>query len=154
MNPYRPSPECEALDWSEWVRYALGGFALFLAFGCFTTGCLESAPIVPVTPANQAQVNACQSTALLHNDVVVGDYTLGGVTSGLAATAAALTDPTAQKDVALAASIVGGFAIAGTAIAAWSAANYANSQCPSVVGPLAAPTQAPAQLEWVDAGAP
>lgn len=101
-------------------------------------GCISSAPIVPVTPGNQAQVSSCQGIASLHNGVVIGDFVVGGTTAGLAGVAAAVSDHTTKTDLAIAAAITGAVGVAGTAIAGFTSASFANSQCSNVVGPLAA----------------
>jgi hypothetical protein len=100
--------------------------------------CIPSAPIGPVTPANQAQVAACQSIATLHNGVVVGDFIFGGAASGLAAVGAIVTDPQTKTGVAIGAAIAGATGIVGTAIAGFTSRDFANSQCSSVVGDLPA----------------
>ncbi len=100
------------------------------------SGCLTSAPIVPVTPANQAQVTSCQSTASFHDGIVIGDFAFGGIGAGLATAAAAVTDSSTKTGLAVAGAGVGGLLIAGTALAELTASNFANSQCSSVVGSL------------------
>jgi len=110
-------------------------FSMFL-LALLLGGCISSAPIVPVTPANSAQVTTCQSDASLHNGIVVGDFVIGGLTSGLASTAAGLTNATAKNDISVAAAAAGGLTIAGAALAGYTAANFANSNCSSVVGSL------------------
>jgi len=112
------------------VRLAL------LALGVALAGCISSAPIVPVTSANSAQISSCQGTATLHNDVVIGGFVLGGATSGLATAAAAFTDQNTKTDLAIAGAIAGAVLIADTAVAGFAASNFANSQCSSVVGAL------------------
>lgn len=102
------------------------------------SGCISSAPIVLVTPGNQAQVSSCQSIASLHNGVVIGGFVVGGATAGLAGVAAAATDSTTKNDLAIGAAIAGALGVVGTAIAGFTSSNFANSQCSSVVGPLAA----------------
>lgn len=107
------------------------------ALGLALAGCISSAPIIPETPANQAQIQSCQTTATIHNDLVVGGFVLGAGSSALAGSSAAITDSTAQRDVAVAATVLGALAVADAAIVAWSASNFANGNCSSVVGPLA-----------------
>lgn len=103
-----------------------------------TCGCLSVAPVVPVTPQNQAQVSTCQGIASLHNGVVVGDFMIGGVTSGLAGVAAGVTDTRTKNDLAIGASIAGAIGMVGTAVAGLTAADFAGSNCTTVVAPLPA----------------
>ena len=100
--------------------------------------CISSAAIVPVTPANQSQISTCQSTAELHNGVVISGFVLTGSTAGLAGVAAAEPDSnaTAKTAISVAGAIVGGIAIADAAVAAFTNSNFQNSQCSNVVGPL------------------
>jgi hypothetical protein len=100
--------------------------------------CIESAPIVPETAANQSQIQTCQSTAALHNDVVISGFVLTGSTAGLAGVAAAEpnSNATAKTAISVAGAIVGGIAIADAAVAAFTNSNFQNSQCSNVVGPL------------------
>ena len=114
------------------MKLGLGVLALAVMLG----GCISSAPIVPETPANQAQIASCDATASLHNGVVIGDFVVGGATTGLAAGAAAVTDGNTRTALAVAGAIAGGVTTIGAALAAYTASNFANSQCPSVVGSL------------------
>ena len=107
-----------------------------LACLLLVSGCISSAPIVPVTPANTAQVSSCESSATVHNDFVIGGFVLGGITAGLGAAGAVATDSTAKTDLAISAAAVGGAMLIDTAITGFSAQNFANSQCTSVVGAL------------------
>jgi hypothetical protein len=100
------------------------------------SGCISSAPIVPVTPANTAQVSSCQSSAAVHNDVVIGGFVLGGISAGLGSAGAAVSDSNAKTDLAISAAVVGGLMLVDSAIAGFSASNFANSQCSGVVGAL------------------
>jgi hypothetical protein len=109
---------------------------LVLVAALLLSGCLSSAPIVPVTPANQAQITACQNTATLHNGVVIGDFVVGGGTTALAATAAIVQDQNAKNDMAIVGAGLGAVTVVGTALAGYSASNFANSQCSQVVGAL------------------
>jgi hypothetical protein len=106
------------------------------------SGCISSAPIVPVTPANQNQISVCQADATLHNDVVIGDFVVGGLTSGLAGVSAGLpnTDSSAKTAIAISAAVGGALTITGAAIAGYTASNFSNSNCSSVVGILPSPT--------------
>jgi hypothetical protein len=112
------------------ARLALG--ALLLA------GCIDSAPIVPVNAANQAAVSACQSTAGVHNGIVIGDIALGASGAGLGASAAALqpSQVTAKNDLALISIGVAALELFGTATASFTSSNFAASKCSSYVGSL------------------
>jgi hypothetical protein len=109
-----------------------------LAFS--SQACLASAPVVPVTPDNQAKVTACQSIASFHNDVVIGDFVLTGGVSGLAATAAALpSDQSSTKTTLnIVGAVVGAGALIGTGIAGYTAGEFSDNQCSTVVGTLPA----------------
>jgi hypothetical protein len=109
-----------------------------LAIVLLCLGCISSAPITPVTPANQDQVSTCQSIASLHNGVVIGDFVVGGVTSGLAGVGAALSDTQSKTDLAIAAAAAGAVGLVGTGVAGLTSADFANSNCSSVVGSLPA----------------
>jgi orotate phosphoribosyltransferase-like protein len=109
---------------------------LILALAALLSGCISSAPIVPVTAANSSAISTCQSDATLHNDVVIGDFVVGGAASGLSAAAAGIADTNTKTDFAIAASAVAALTIAGAAIAGYTATNFANSNCSSVVGAL------------------
>ena len=100
------------------------------------SGCLSSAPIVPVTAANQAQVASCQSSAAVHNDVVIGGFVLGGIGAGLGSAGAVVTDSGQQKALAIGAAIAGGLTLIDSAIVGFSAQNFANGNCTAVVGAL------------------
>lgn len=98
--------------------------------------CISSAPLVPVTSVNQAQVTACQNTATLHNGVVIGDFALSAGAAGVASGAILATDSGTKNTLSgVGIGLAGGLAI-GTAIAELTASNFQNSQCAAVVGPL------------------
>jgi hypothetical protein len=103
-------------------------------------GCISSAPTVPVTPSNSAQIATCQSDATIHNGFVVGDFVFSGATPVLAGVAAALpsTDTTARTALGVAAVITGGVAVATSGLTAFTSAAFANSGCSAVVGALPA----------------
>lgn len=111
-----------------------------LIVGALLMGCISSAPIVPVTPENQAQISSCQNTATVHNGIVFGDFIVGGSTAAVAGVAAALpsTDVDAKTALAITAAVLGGLDIAGTAVASMTTANFTNSRCSDVVGALPA----------------
>jgi hypothetical protein len=118
------------------MRLRAHGAATGAAFGWVLAGCISSAPIVPVTPTNQAQVTSCQTTATLHNDLVVGGFVLGGASAALAGASGAIVDQATQRDVAASAAVLGALAVADAAIVAWASHNFADGNCSSVVGPL------------------
>jgi hypothetical protein len=121
------------------------------------SGCLTSAPIVPVTPSNQVQVTSCENTATLHNADVVADFAFGGIGVGMSGVSAAVSDNKGlQQGLAVGAAIAGGLTIIGTALAGYSASNFASSQCPTVVGALPAlpASSAPAPAPSASAVAP
>ena len=111
----------------------IAGSVLMIAM---LSGCISSAPIVPVTPQNSAQVSSCESSAAVHNDFVIGGFALGGISAGLGASGAVVSDTNAKTDLAIGAAIAGGLMLVDSAIVGLSASNFANSQCTSVVGAL------------------
>jgi hypothetical protein len=125
---------------------------LLIVLATQNQACIDSAPIVPETAANQSQIQTCQSTAELHNGVVIGDFALGGAGTALASAAAFATDTNTKNTLAYVGIGTGAAVIVGTAIAGYTSSNFANSNCSSVVGalpsvtkpaPTAAPTTAP-----------
>jgi hypothetical protein len=100
--------------------------------------CISSAPIVPVTPANADQISTCQTTAEIHNGFVVGDFVVGGAAVTLPTVAAALpsTSAGAKTDLAVTSAVVAGVLGVGAAMTGYTAANFTNSNCSSVVGAL------------------
>ena len=99
-------------------------------------GCISSVPVVPVTPTNQVQVAGCQNIATTHNDLVVGDFVLSGGATGVGAVAAFETNQGVRTGLAISAAIVGALTAVDTAWMALTASEFANGQCPLVVGPL------------------
>lgn len=114
------------------------GLVAVCAVALLCSGCLSSAPIVPVTPQNQAQITQCENTATLHNAFVIGDFSLTGAGGVLGAVGALepSSNPQAKTDLAIAAASAGGLAVVATSIAALSNSNFVDQQCSSVVGPL------------------
>ena len=104
----------------------------------FLTGCLSSAPFVPVTPQNQAQIATCQSIATEHDSVVVGDFVFGGVGAIAGTVGASLPkgNNTAIQIMDITAGVGAGVAAIGATVASFTASDFANSQCSNVVGPL------------------
>ncbi len=105
-------------------------------------GCLSSAPLVPVTVANSDQVSMCQATASAHNGFVIAGMVLGGVDTGLGVAAGA--DMNSMQKTGFAVGAAAGAAAITTiaSLAAVYAANFAESNCSSVVGPLPVATPA------------
>ena len=101
-------------------------------------GCIPGAPIVPVTPANQAQIAACGSIVTVHNGVVVGDFVVGAGATGLASAAAVVNDVGTKNGLAVAGIITSAVGAVGVAIAGFTAADFVNSNCASVMGSLPA----------------
>jgi hypothetical protein len=118
-------------------------FSSCLALGAIllcASGCISSAPVVPVTAANSAQIAVCQQDAVLHNATMVAGLVLGGADVALPAIAASLPSTAADAKTDLAATAIGTAAAAGvlTAITAVTQSNFSNSQCSQVVGALPA----------------
>lgn len=117
---------------------ALLPILVLVGIGMTQSGCLPDTNTVPVTPANQAQVSACESTALLHNDMEIGGFVFTGGTTVAGAAAAITSNTTAKNDLAVGAAVSGGIAAIAASIVGLSASNFASDQCSSVVGPLPA----------------
>lgn len=103
---------------------------------CFIIGCLSSAPIIPVTSQNQAQVTSCENTASLHDGVIIGDFVVGGTTAGLASVGAAVNDNNTKTTLGIVSAVTAAVGVVGAGIAELTASNFQNSNCSSVVGPL------------------
>jgi hypothetical protein len=108
------------------------GALVFLFAGC---GAFIPAPNVPVTPANQAQVEACQGTTGLHNVVTFADIVLGAAGAGVGSIAAADTqaDNATRTALALTGAGLGGIVAIGAVIAGYTATQYTNEGCSQVV---------------------
>jgi hypothetical protein len=133
-NPWNEAANKAAAAAAAKVAVVLG--ALFLFGG--TSACITSSPTVPVTPANQAQIASCQSTASLHNGVVIGDMVVGGGATTLGAVAAALPGDQVQTrtNLAITTAALAGVTTVGAGIAALTASNFSNGHCSEVVAPL------------------
>lgn len=120
------------------------GVLAFVGATLVLTGCISSAAVVPVTTANQSQVQTCQTTASVHNGVVIGDFALSAGTAGVASGAVLATDSNTKTVLSgVGIGLAGGLAI-GTAVAELTASNFVNSNCSSVVGALpTSPAPAP-----------
>lgn len=133
-HAYQPASGANAAAKAAAVKVV--GSLLMLVAVISLSGCLSSAPLVPVTSVNQAQVTACQNTATLHNGVVIGDFALSAGAAGVASGAILATDSGTKNTLSgVGIGLAGGLAI-GTAIAELTASNFQNSQCAAVVGPL------------------
>ena len=100
------------------------------------SGCISSAPIVPVTQQNQAQVAACEQDATLHNAAVFAGIGLGAVGAGAGTVGAIDSDTGVKTAMAVTGASAAALVTAAVAVANLTASNFANSQCSSVVGPL------------------
>lgn len=109
-----------------------------LALALFCSGCLSSAPTVPVTPANQAQVTSCENTATWHDGFVVGDFTFTGGAATMGVASALETNTQAKNVLAISGAVLGGLAGIATTGTAFTASNFVNDQCSNVVGNLPA----------------
>lgn len=114
----------------------VAGAVLLLLVLASLSGCISSAPIVPETAANAAQISSCQGTAVAHNDLVIGDFVLSGLGGGSGVVAAALTDQGQKTAFATGAAVAAVLLTTTVALTAYTAATFANGNCSSVVGPL------------------
>lgn len=128
--------------------------AALLALVLTVSSCLPSVATVPVTPTNQAQVTACQNISTAHNDIVVGDFVIGGSAPVLAGIGVGLapSDPGAGKALGIAATVAGALAATGAGLAAMESSSYASNNCSQVVGVLPV-LPAMSKLPPADAGA-
>ena len=117
---------------------AVAAIAVLACLSATQSACLAAAPIVPVTPTNTAQVSACEGTASQHNDLVVAGFVLSGGATGLGAVAAIDQNTGDRTGYAIAGAITGAVAAVDVAWTALTSSQFANSQCSSVVGNLAA----------------
>lgn len=107
------------------------------------TGCLSSAPLVPVTPQNAAQIAACQATWRAHGWLVIGAAILGP--AGAAQTGVSALDgisPGAKTGLEIGSA---GTVLAGATlgvVAAYEASSYAGV-CMALTGPLPAAAPKP-----------
>lgn len=138
------------------MKGVLKAAAVGLVSGCIAaailTGCIGSAPIVPVTPDNQAQVSSCENTAQWRNTLVVGDFLVTGAGGGLGAAGALVpaSNDSLKTDLAIGGAVAGAAALGITGLVAMTTSNFQNSQCQQVVGPLPV---TPFGTKPVDAGA-
>lgn len=128
------------------------GPCAMLLVACWQASCLPAVATVPVTPDNQSQVSACQSIAGAHNELVIGDFVVGGAAPVLAGigTGLASSDPGAGKALGITATVLGAVAMTGAGLTALEASGYASNGCSQVLGPL--PVM-PAAKKHQDAGA-
>jgi Na+/melibiose symporter-like transporter len=121
------------------------GAALWLlGLASATTGCatLSATPIVPETPANQAQITACQGYGVAHNGSAIGAIGASLTTTALGSVGAAENDPTTQRDLAIGAIVAGAIDAALVAFASIESVEYAQGQCGAVLGTLPLTTKA------------
>jgi hypothetical protein len=115
--------------------------AIVIGLGLISSvaGCISAAPSVPVTPANSAQVSACQAAANGHNDFSIAGIALGGSASVVAGVAGgvASSDSTTAKDMGITAAAMAGSAAVLEALAGYYASDFSAQQCGQYVGPLA-----------------
>jgi hypothetical protein len=109
-------------------------FVLFVA-SCLG-GCLSATPLVPVTPTNAQQISSCSSDANAHNWAVIGGTALAGVAGAEGTIASQVTNASTAKALDWSILIEGVVAAAAASLAGVEASNYAQSQCPSLEGPL------------------
>jgi hypothetical protein len=133
-TPTPPNPNAASI--AAQVATKVVGSMLFFVVAVACAGCLSSAPVVPVTAANQAQISTCENTATLHDGAIIGDFVFGGIGTGLGSAAALVTDSNTKTGLGVGGAIAGAGVVVGTAIAGLTASNFANSQCSEVVGPL------------------
>jgi hypothetical protein len=116
----------------------LGTNLFMLALLLILTGCLSSAPVVPITPANKAQTDSCESTATFHDGVVIGDFVFTGTATTLGTVAALepASNDGLRTGLAVGAAVAGGAAAIGVGLAELTASNFTNSHCSEVVGAL------------------
>jgi len=114
------------------------------------SGCISSAPTVPITPSNQAQITSCESTATQHDGYVIAGFVVGGAGAGLGASVAAVSDPSVKTGLGIGAAGAAAVGVTLEALAELTESNFTNSKCGDVVGPLPtapAPKPAPAATE-------
>lgn len=113
---------------------------VLIAFGAAVglLGCISSVPLKPASPDTAAQVSSCQSIASTHNDIVVGDFVIGGVTTGFAGAGAFVHDTNAKDVLAITAAATAAVGIVGAGLTGYTAGEFTNGNCSAYVGPLPA----------------
>jgi hypothetical protein len=115
--------------------------------GCGTF--LSATPTVPVTPANAAQVSSCESTATGHNLGAIGALTLAGGSAVVGVVDSQESSAKTQQTLGWVTAGIAALAAVDTMFTSIESANYAQSQCSSLLGPLPVATpQKPAALIW------
>lgn len=112
------------------------GSALAIGLALSVSGCISAVPIGPVTPSNQSQVSGCQNIASTHNDIVVGDFVFSGAATAVGGVAALETGTDVRTALAITSAILGAVTGVGAAVTAYTASEFTNGQCSTVVGPL------------------
>jgi hypothetical protein len=107
-----------------------------LALACGASGCLAAVPTVPVTPANQTQISACQNDANFHNWSVIGGTGLAGVAGAEGAIETQVPNVNTQHALEWSILLEGVVAAAAATLAGVESANYVQSGCPALTGPL------------------
>ena len=116
-----------------------------LLFAFVLPGCLPSVPVVTETPANQAQIDSCQSIAKVYNGLVLGDLVLLAGAPTIAGISAAVPTSSGgpKTDLAIASTVIAGAALVATGATAFVNQDFANGKCSSFVGALPAAPAAP-----------
>lgn len=121
--------------------------AVVLVLATSQVACLPVTPVVPVTPANQKQVDSCGTIGTEHSGFVFGGIGVGAASAAMGGIAAAdQGNQGLQQGLAIGAAAAGGLAALAAGGAGLTASAYASGQCPSVDGPL--PVAKPAAKAW------
>jgi len=123
-------------------------FLVLVASCAGLTGCVSTAPIVPVTPQNAQQIAACTSEGNTHNALLVGDFVLSGSAGTLGAVSAGVSNQNTKTDLAIASAIGAGLTAAATGWTALTISEFTSGNCSSVVGPLPTVGAKPTALHW------
>jgi hypothetical protein len=115
-----------------------GAIVVLLVLGLSQSACIDSSTTVPVNAGNQGQVNACLSSARVHNDSVIVGIGLGALATGAATTAAADSDPNVRTGMAVTGAATAALAAGAASLAGLTASNFASNHCSEVVTPLPA----------------
>jgi hypothetical protein len=114
--------------------------------------CLPAIPVVPTTPANQAQIKGCTEVANVSNALTIGGMVLSVGDGTLGTVAAALPAGPAKTDTGyLSAGIAFGIAAAAAVVGLEHSA-YSSDRCVDVLGPLPGEAEAITIVSSPDAG--
>jgi hypothetical protein len=111
----------------------------FVLMCAILAGCgsfLSASPTVPVTPANSAQVSSCEATATGHNLGAIGGMTLAGGATVVGVIDSQESNAKTQQALGWTAAIIAALAGVDTLFTTIESANYAQSQCSELLGPL------------------